>query len=51
MKKKEEFIERNTFVEQGRRGGNSTKKKLGVDHFKKIGKLGAKNKWKSQKDI
>lgn len=30
----------------GKRGGNKTKNKYGKDHYKKIGIMGAKKRWK-----
>ncbi len=35
----------------GKRGGDTTKKKYGKDHYKKIGMKGAKKRWKIKSKI
>ena len=33
----------------GKKGGTATSKKLGVDHYRRIGRIGGKNLWKKIK--
>ena len=46
MNKEEKKVIEKWLQEKRVKGGKTTKKKFGIDHYKEIGKKGAEKRWK-----